>query len=565
MDEYELEHQNTKEYKKAVEVLKNTFSHSSFKPYQYRIINNIVKGNDVLAVMPTGYGKSLCFQLPPLITNELAIVISPLIALMADQKAIMDDLGINSCCYNSTLTIKNKKAIENDLIDGKYQIMYITPESLVNLHDLIDKIYEKHGICMIAIDEAHCLSSYGFDFRPKYLEIVNIRKILKNVPVLAVTATATNNVIVDIQRIMKMKNNDFITTSFDRPNLTINVNVQSKNTIDQIVDILRGKTDNSKLLKSNDTKKIIVKKNNLLQKGSSIVYCLTRKDTENITEQLTSLGISTIAYHSGLTKMERDHAQMDFMNDKYECIAATLAFGMGINKPNVRTVIHYGCPQNIESYYQEIGRAGRDGEKSTCYLFYKQRDFIIQQKFINDIQDEKYKNHKAHLLSQISKYVSHNQCRRKYILNYFGQQPDFDNCKNCDVCNSVKQKIMSKKTNKDDYKIFQILNTILNIQVAKGFSFGSSTIALILKGSNSQKIKPWMKELTYFSAFKCETIDNVGKLIQTCHDLGYIENHDIGNCIKVLQCTNEGIAFGTDYESKMQDMINSQNIDKLLF
>lgn len=536
MDDYELKYQNTKSYAKAKKILKKKFSHTSFKPHQYRIIDNIVNGKDVLAVMPTGYGKSLCFQLPSLITNELAIVISPLIALMADQKMILDDLGISSCCYNSSLTIKNKNKIEQELIDGEYQIMYITPESLVNSYNLIDKIYSNQGICMIAIDEAHCLSSYGFDFRPKYLEIVKIRQILPNVPVLAVTATATNNVINDIQKIMQMQNHDFITTSFDRPNLTINVSIQSKNIIEQIANIIT---------KSN---------------GSSIVYCLTRKDTEDIAEKLTSLGISTIAYHSGLTKKQREESQTDFMQDKYDCITATIAFGMGINKPNIRTVVHYGCPQNIESYYQEIGRAGRDGKPSVCHLFYKQKDFIIQQKFIEEIQDQKYKAFRASLLSQISKYVTLNQCRRKFIINYFGQSVDFVNCKNCDVCNSVKQKV----TCRDEYKMYQLLNTLINIQTQKGFTFGSSTIALILKGSNSQKIKPWMKQLEYFNSCKSDTIEKINLLIQTALDIGYLENHDIGNCIKVLRCTQDGITFGTEYEKKLLKMIKNQNLDKLI-
>ena len=365
MDDYEKKNQNTPEYKNAKKILKDKFGYNVFKQYQYQIIDTVIKCKDVLAVMPTGYGKSLCFQIIPLLTNEIAIVISPLIALMVDQKMILDKLGITSCCYNSSLTMKMKKQMESDLLEGKYQIMYITPESLVNpsVTRLIDQMYNLHGICMVAIDEAHCVSSYGFDFRPKYRDIVKIRQILDNVPIMAVTATATDKVAADIRKNLNMDGCTTIKTSFDRPNLMIHVKTQSQNTLDEIVQIIANST------------------------GPCIMYCLTKADTETMAEKLIEAGIGARAYHAGLSKEERCEIQEQFMNDEYPCITATIAFGMGINKTDVRTVIHYGCPQNIESYYQEIGRAGRDGNNSDCYLFYKQKDFIIQQRFINEISE----------------------------------------------------------------------------------------------------------------------------------------------------------------------------------
>lgn len=530
LDDYEAENAGTPEHKKAKKMLKKTFGYDSFKPYQYKIIDSIIKLKDVIAVMPTGYGKSLCFQLPPLISKEVAIVISPLIALMADQKMILDKLGVTSCCYNSTLTLKNRVEIENGLINGEYQLMYTTPETLSTSHQLIDRIYSNQGICMIAIDEAHCLSSYGFDFRPKYRDLVKLRTALPDVPVLAVTATATDKVIDDIRTLMKMDDCDLIKTSFDRPNLTINVGLFSQNTTDYIVSILKE------------------------NKGSSIVYCLTKADTEKMAEILNNAGISSKAYHSGLTKNNRTDTQQEFMDGEYQCISATIAFGMGINKPDIRTVIHYGCPQNIESYYQEIGRAGRDGKPSKCYLFYKHKDFIIQQQFINNIKDPKYKLVRSKLLNVMSAYVNTNSCRRKYILNYFGQ--DFnETCKKCDNCTSVQLKISKK----DEYQLFQVLSTVLSIQNLKNYSFGISTMELILKGSNSKKIQPWMTKLDFYGCMKTLTIKDINQSIHKFIKYGYLEDHDIGNCIRVLKCTDYGIDFGKTYEEKLNHMIEKRD------
>jgi ATP-dependent DNA helicase RecQ len=531
LDDYEKSMIGTERYIKAKRILKQKFGYDNFKPHQYRIIDKIIETKDVIAVMPTGYGKSLCFHMPPLLTDEVAIVVSPLIALMADQKMILDKLGINSCCYNSTMTQKKKKEIEDGLINGKYQIMYAAPEMLVNCHELIDKIYETRGVCMLAIDEAHCVSSYGFDFRPKYRQIIKIREFLPNVPVLTVTATATDKVITDIKNVMKMGKCEQITTSFDRPNITIHVKMQSQNTMEQIKNIINTNG------------------------GSSIVYCISKADTEKMAEKLTDLGIETKAYHAGLTKSIRTSTQEEFMNDDYKCITATVAFGMGINKPDIRTVIHYGCSQNIEAYYQEIGRAGRDGKESNCYMFYTQKDFVIQRRLIDTIKDPVYKNIRNNLLQVISQYVNTNGCRRKYILNYFGQNITYTNCKNCDNCNSIQQ-VVNKK---DEYKLFQVLSTVLTIQVTKGYSFGISTIVLILKGSTGQKIKPWMKDLTYYGGMKTDTVKQVNEFVHKAIDMSYIEDHDIGGCVRVLRCTQRGIDFGQEYEIKLNKMIKDRD------
>jgi Werner syndrome ATP-dependent helicase len=532
MDNYEENLVSTKRYIKVKRKLKKVFHYDSFKPYQYHIIDNILSGTDVLAIMPTGYGKSLCFQLPPLITKELTIVVSPLIALMTDQQMILDKLGIMSCCYNSTLGIKKRRNVETELLEGKYQIMYITPETLIRSHKLIDMIYEKVGICMLAIDEAHCLSSYGYDFRPAYREIINIKKIIKDVPILAVTATATDKVIKDIISLMDMKNGSLIKTSFDRPNLTINVKQYTSNTIDEIIDII----------------------NNI--NGSSIIYCVTKADTEKIAKTLCKSGIPTKPYHSGLPKEQRSATQTEFINDEYNCIAATIAFGMGINKSNVRVVIHYGCPQNIDSYYQEIGRAGRDGKKADCYLYYKQKDFIIQQRFISEIKDAKYRMVRKSLLHSMSQYIETKKCRRNNILKYFGEDTKVQNCGNCDNCMSIDKKFTVVKKN-NEFKLYKILNIIITTVTHKNTSYGATTIALILKGSNSKKIKPWMRDLTYYGGMSNEKISDITSFIKHITTIGYLENYNVGDCIYALRCTDRGFDFGKMYETKLNDMNNN--------
>ena len=536
MDQYERSKSSTQRYKDVKTILRKNFGHDKFKPYQYQIIDNVLDLKDVIAVMPTGYGKSLCFQIIPIITNEVAIVISPLIALMTDQKMILDNLGITSCCYNSTISQKKKSEMEKGLIDGEYKIMYTTPESLINCRQLINEIYKKRGICMVAIDEAHCISSYGFDFRPAYKKIVDIRSLLTNVPILAVTATATEKVMIDIKTLMEIKKCELIRTSFDRPNLILHVNMQYRNTIDKIIDII------------NDSN------------GPCIVYCLTKSDTEKLSEIIKESGVNSMPYHAGLKKEERYETQSKFMKGEYKCITATIAFGMGINKADIRTIIHYGCPQNIESYYQEIGRAGRDGKESNCYLFYKQKDFIIQQKFIDEIKDAKYKQIRMTLLHQMSRYVSTSECRRKYILNYFGQNIKENKCDHCDNCMLHNAK---KIDTKDEIKLFQLLSTILTIETTNHFSFGSNVISLILKGSNSVKIKSWMKKLPYFASMHTLSLKNIIDFIHKSIDLGYLEDHDVGNCVRVLKCTNNGIEFGKIYEEKLNEMVNDKNMDAL--
>ena len=522
-------YKKTKEYKHAKNILLEVFGYSKFRENQYEIINSIIHLKDVLAVLPTGYGKSLCFQLPPLITKELGIVVSPLIALMQDQQNILKKLGIKSCCYNSTLTRKEKNDIDAGLLMGEYDIMYITPESLStpSTISLINKIYEDLGICMLAIDEAHCVSSYGFDFRPKYRDIYKIKEILSNVPVLAVTATATGKVITDIETSLKMEDNLRITASFDRPNLNINCSFQNQNAKDDILKITKDTIDNST--------------------GCVIIYCLKKKDTEKMASFLEINGISAKAYHAGFSDKKREEIQDDFMENKCRVIVATIAFGMGINKSDVRVVIHYGSPKNIESYYQEIGRAGRDGKPSNCYMFYSTGDYALHGKFIGNIKNPGYKTTRKQLLYDITKYNGTNECRRKFILEYFGQKLDDDyKCDNCDNC--LREKVVVNPT--DESKLYKLLYTIAEVTYEKDYSYGSNTYYLILKGSRSKKVLEWMKELKYYAGLKDLKEKEIKTFFTECLELGYIENKKVGNSFYVIDNTEEGEKFIEKYREK---------------
>jgi len=524
MDNYEKSKVGTEQYKKIKCILKQYFKYENFKPHQFEIIDRILQFEDCLAVMPTGYGKSLCFQIPPLVSGELAIIVSPLIALMTDQQLILEGLGINSCCYNSTHTLTAKRKIEADLIAGKYQILYITPESLVNQYALIDKIYSNQGVCMIAIDEAHCISSYGFDFRASYRELNKVRKFLPNVPVLAVTATATDKVIQDIKDTMVMGNCRFIKTSFDRPNLRIHVQLQQRDAMDNISELIS---------KSN---------------GRSIVYCLTKGDTEKMAETLNRDGVSTKAYHAGMQTKDRHDVQKDFMEGKFDCVTATIAFGMGIDCADIRTVVHYGCPQNMESYYQEIGRAGRDGMISDCYLFFKAKDFMIQKRFINEIKDQQYRFIRSKLLQQISGYVNSDKCRRRLILQYFGEQYLEENCGMCDNCLKVVDN--KKLTMEDSMIVHQIIQTIQDLNS----SFGINMVGLILKGSGSKKLTNFMKKASYYGGMRTMTQKAISDKIHNCIQTGFVESYDCGNCIHVLKPTKKGIDFNAEYSKKIKKL-----------
>lgn len=493
-----------------IKKLKEYFGYDKFRQYQYEIIKNILRRDDTIAVLPTGFGKSLCYQLPPLLIDQLAIVISPLISLMQDQKRILNELNIECCSYNSLLSQSEKIEIKENLLKNKYKILFITPESLQSVSYLFEEINETYGISVLAIDEAHCLSSYGFDFRPKYREINQIKKFLKDVPILALTATATKEVIKDINKIMIMQNTKIIVGSFDRKNLNINVQMVNSNYIDQIKNVIET---------------------------PAIIYCITRKDTELLASKLDN----AIAYHAQIENKEQK--QKDFMDDRYKIIVATVAFGMGINKSNIRSVIHYGSPQNIEGYYQEIGRAGRDQKSAKCYLFYRSNDFIIQKKLLNNISNNSYRVLKMNLLSVMYRYINTYSCRRKIILNYFGEEQEESNCQNCDNCLRDKQQNQTIDKNIEK-KLKIILKQIYETQL-NGYNYGKTTLTLILKGSGSKKITNQMKKLKLYGSLKSDKPELIKDIINKGIEYRFIKNKEIDENINVLELTNDGILFIT--------------------
>jgi Werner syndrome ATP-dependent helicase len=523
MDSYEKSKLDSKRYKKVKKVLKKKFGHNSFRPHQYEIINSILNAKDVTAVLPTGYGKSICFQLPAMYSKEPAIVISPLIALMDDQRMLLEEKGIKSCCWNST--VSNKKQLEKEILNGDYSIIYITPESVIKCGDLLDSLYASHGISVFAIDEAHCISSYGFEFRESYRELHRLRNICDGVPILAVTATATEEVIRDINKVMTMKGKT-IKTSFNRPNLHLTVKQRSKKSIKDIMDIV---TDTD---------------------GSSIIYCVTKKDTEMLYSKMLDDKIKCGMYHAGLKTKERQETQEKFIKNKIKIIVATIAFGMGINKSDVRNVIHFGCPKNLESYYQEIGRGGRDGKDANCYLYYSTKDFIIQQRFINDITDDAYRLTRKRLLDVMIKFVNTSDCRKKVILDYFGDNSIKKQCNKCDNCDTMNRKAKGGKDDKDAKlektygdDMYRMLSVVHDVNA----NFGSTVIVGILRGSKSKKIPTRYHKNTHYGIGKRFPDKWWKELLDELIDHGYVESYQVAQLIYVPRITEKGMNYLKEY------------------
>jgi ATP-dependent DNA helicase RecQ len=382
--------------------LKENFGFEKFRTNQEDIINCILSGQDTLAIMPTGGGKSICFQLPALIFPGITIVISPLIALMKDQVDGLKANGIDACYINSSQTEDERQFYIESLKSNAIKLVYIAPESL----SFLDNIFNSLNISLIAIDEAHCISSWGHDFRPAYTNLGYLKNRFPSTPILALTATADKATRKDISQQLNLKNPKLFVASFDRKNLSLEVR-PALDRVKQIIDFIQEKPNES-----------------------GIVYCLSRKTTEELAEKLQKIGISAKAYHAGLDSKIRSKTQDEFINDDCKVVCATIAFGMGIDKSNVRWVIHYNLPKNIEGYYQEIGRAGRDGLPSETVLFESYGDVIQLQKFASQGLNAEVQLAK---LERMKQYADALSCRRKILLSYFGELVT-KNCGNCDIC-----------------------------------------------------------------------------------------------------------------------------------
>jgi len=391
----------------AKEALKKYYGYDSFRPMQAEIIQALYDRKDVLVLMPTGGGKSLCYQIPALTMSGTAIVVSPLISLMKDQVESLLANGVRAAFLNSSQTSSEQNKVEDDLFCGKLDLLYVSPEKLVSQQFF--PLLKRIAVSLFAIDEAHCISSWGHDFRPEYTKMSFIKNQFDQVPVIALTATADRLTRQDIVKQLSLDTPEVFIASFDRPNLSLTVRPGQKRK-EQILDFVDSRPN---------------------QPG--IIYCLSRKNCEKLATTLRAAGYKARYYHAGMDARERSEVQEAFINDNIQMVCATIAFGMGIDKSNVRWVIHYNMPKNIESYYQEIGRAGRDGTKADTMLFYSFNDYTVLRDILEGGSSEEMKEIKLSKLERMMEFADSPICRRKTLLNYFGESLH-ENCGNCDIC-----------------------------------------------------------------------------------------------------------------------------------
>ncbi len=479
----------------SIQALQKYFGYSAFRHEQEAIVNNVLNGRDVLALMPTGGGKSLCYQLPAVIKEGLAIVISPLIALMKDQVDSLNVNGIPAAFLNSSQSANEQIALANKLRNNEIKLLYLAPERLFGNEGKLVSFLKTLKVSLIAIDEAHCISHWGHDFRPEYLALAGLKMEFPDVPVIALTATADILTKKDILEKLNLKDPAVFISSFNRENIQYSV-VPKRNSFNQLLDFLDSHKDDS-----------------------GIIYCLSRKSTEGLAEDLKEQGYLAEAYHAGLNNDVKSQRQEAFLRDELKIIVATIAFGMGINKSNVRYVVHMDLPKNIEGYYQETGRAGRDGLPSAAMLLYSPGDAMKLKRFAMIDDNPEQSQIMLKKLDDMVAYSELQTCRRQYLLNYFDEEFPVDaltglaNCGSCDVCLT--------ETEKFDGTIIaqQLLSAVYRLKE----QFGSTYVVDFLRGSKSEKIRPEHRELkTYGIGDKIGKTDWL-RYIREITALGYLD------------------------------------------
>ncbi|MBT1686700.1 DNA helicase RecQ [Dawidia soli] len=533
------------------ERLKEIFGYSQFRGNQETIIRNLLDGRNTFVIMPTGAGKSLCYQLPAMMKDGLAIVISPLIALMKNQVDQMNAYGVNARFLNSTLSKSEITRLKKDCMNGNVKLLYVAPESL-NKEETIEFL-KKVNVAFVAIDEAHCISEWGHDFRPEYRRIKNMIQNLGDMPVIALTATATPKVQIDIQKNLQMEEADVFISSFNRKNLFYEVRPK-KETKKQLI----------KFLKDNKGK-------------SGVIYCLSRKKVEEIAQLLNVNGFKAAPYHAGLDPDVRMKNQDDFLNEEVDIIVATIAFGMGIDKPDVRFVVHYDVPKSLEGYYQETGRGGRDGLEGHCLMFYSHNDLNKLEKFNKDKPVQERENARI-LLQEMEYYAESPVCRRRQLLHYFGEEYTQENCGMCDNCvhprerfdgtEAVKLVLQAVKQTNERFGLNHLVNVIRGTEDEYVKSYGHFDLAVYGKGGD-EDIDYWKSVIrqTLIYQYLEKDIDNIGALkisrkgedfLKKPHAIELARDHDFTTAVDEEEESAERVPVNTkSYDVKLFEMLKT--------